>query len=390
MIAIRAVYSFRISWARAVLRSSARSMDDLASSSAATMLQTLQSRHAAELVFTRCGTLMLCLNPHAPLPHLFSREELQRHLHALGRQLPPHIFELGACSDAWHIIIIIMRQSHWRPARAQLTAIIVYAGFSQIQCKSLSVSARVCLRNRCARIGGRSCEFSSRSVRRCKSSRTPPHSARLRCGARGAHARQRLLDLFGSFHAAPPSAPPPGLCTVASTPVAPPPHLPGEHITTAGVVLGPLESVRSCCADPLAADRAEPSTSSTSPPTPTPTPSSKRWTPGSRAGGPASPNGGSSAGGVAGVAGSGPCESGSARCLRAVTGAGASLRTSWRWTWRPNRAICRRPSRASRPPPPRGQPRDGDHWRRERAAGGRVSSRGGSPSWMFGGDAQQQ
>ena len=87
-------------------------MDDLASSSGATVMQTLQSRHAAELVFTRCGTLMICLNPHAPLPHLFSREELQRHMHALGRQLPPHIFELGArsspCTRA-HLLAVCLR-----------------------------------------------------------------------------------------------------------------------------------------------------------------------------------------------------------------------------------------------------------------------------------------
>ena len=73
-------------------------MDDLASTAATPMslLQTLQGRHAAELVFTRLGTLMVALHPHAPLQQLFSREELQRHLHALGRQMPPHIFELGA------------------------------------------------------------------------------------------------------------------------------------------------------------------------------------------------------------------------------------------------------------------------------------------------------
>ena len=269
MIAIRAVYSFRISWARAVLRSSARSMDDLASSSAATMLQTLQSRHAAELVFTRCGTLMLCLNPHAPLPHLFSREELQRHLHALGRQLPPHIFELGACSDAWHIIIIIMRQSHSRPARAQLTAIIVYAGFSQIQCKSLSVSARVCLPHQQVRAHWRpfparaSVSASRSSVRRAlarasshaasfSSSHTaPPPVQRSRspcCAA--AHSSTSLAR----FTPRRPAHHRPELCTVASTPTVatPPPHFAGRAYSTTvqTVVLGPLESMRSCCADP--------------------------------------------------------------------------------------------------------------------------------------------
>lgn len=74
-------------------------MDDLAAlgtTTAAAAVQNLQSRHAADLVFTRVGnTLMLALNPHAPVSHLFSREELQRHQHVLGRQLPPHIFELG-------------------------------------------------------------------------------------------------------------------------------------------------------------------------------------------------------------------------------------------------------------------------------------------------------
>ena len=70
-------------------------MDDLCANEKA-ILATLQSRHAAELVFTRCGTIMISLHPHAQLPHLFAVQELQRHrVHALGRQLPPHIFELG-------------------------------------------------------------------------------------------------------------------------------------------------------------------------------------------------------------------------------------------------------------------------------------------------------
>ena len=72
-------------------------MDDLATApNAAALLQALQSRHAAELVFTRCGTMMVAINPHRPLPHLFSRKEEQKHVHALGRQLPPHVYELGA------------------------------------------------------------------------------------------------------------------------------------------------------------------------------------------------------------------------------------------------------------------------------------------------------
>ena len=72
-------------------------MDDLASATnSAAQLQALQSRHAAELVFTRCGNMMVALNPHVALPHLFSRKEEQSHLRALGRQLPPHVYELGA------------------------------------------------------------------------------------------------------------------------------------------------------------------------------------------------------------------------------------------------------------------------------------------------------
>ncbi len=74
-------------------------MDDLSCVSSpeklSSLLQTLQSRHAADLVFTRLGSLIVSLNPHAPLTHLYSREEVLRHLHAVG-QLPPHVFELGA------------------------------------------------------------------------------------------------------------------------------------------------------------------------------------------------------------------------------------------------------------------------------------------------------
>tara|TARA_B110001452_G_scaffold8214_1_gene7232 strand:- start:203 stop:502 length:300 start_codon:yes stop_codon:yes gene_type:complete len=60
------------------------------------LLHTLQSRHAAGLVFTRLGGMLIALNPLRPLPQFCSREERMRHLRALDRQLPPHIFEHGA------------------------------------------------------------------------------------------------------------------------------------------------------------------------------------------------------------------------------------------------------------------------------------------------------
>ena len=71
-------------------------MDDVSSCpSEQELLQALQSRHAADLVFTRLGTMLLALNPYTPLTHLYSRNQLLLHLHALDRQLPPHIFEHG-------------------------------------------------------------------------------------------------------------------------------------------------------------------------------------------------------------------------------------------------------------------------------------------------------
>ena len=60
------------------------------------LLHTLQSRHAAGLVFTRLGSMLIALNPLRSLPQFCSREERVRHLRALDRELPPHIFELGA------------------------------------------------------------------------------------------------------------------------------------------------------------------------------------------------------------------------------------------------------------------------------------------------------
>ena len=59
------------------------------------LLHTLQSRHAAGLVFTRLGSMLIALNPLRSLPQFCSREERTRHLRALDRELPPHIFELG-------------------------------------------------------------------------------------------------------------------------------------------------------------------------------------------------------------------------------------------------------------------------------------------------------
>jgi len=59
------------------------------------LLHTLQSRHAAGLVFTRLGSMLIALNPLRSLPQFCSREERIRHLRALDRELPPHIFELG-------------------------------------------------------------------------------------------------------------------------------------------------------------------------------------------------------------------------------------------------------------------------------------------------------
>jgi myosin heavy subunit len=60
------------------------------------LLHTLQSRHAAGLVFTRLGSMLIALNPLRTLPQFCSREERIRHLRAHERQLPPHIFEHGA------------------------------------------------------------------------------------------------------------------------------------------------------------------------------------------------------------------------------------------------------------------------------------------------------
>ena len=44
------------------------------------------------LVFTRLGGVVLCLNPQRPVAQLYGREERLRHLRALDRQLPPHIY----------------------------------------------------------------------------------------------------------------------------------------------------------------------------------------------------------------------------------------------------------------------------------------------------------
>ena len=91
-------------------------MDDLASSASSTaQIQALQSRHAAELVFTRCGSsFMVALNPHASLPHLFCKKEAMGHVHALGRSLPPHVYELGAralsavaCEGECHCLALV-------------------------------------------------------------------------------------------------------------------------------------------------------------------------------------------------------------------------------------------------------------------------------------------
>ena len=72
-------------------------MDDLATlTDRGTAVETLQSRHAADLSFTRIGNVLLALGPHEErLRYLYSKEERLRYLHALDRQLPPHIFELG-------------------------------------------------------------------------------------------------------------------------------------------------------------------------------------------------------------------------------------------------------------------------------------------------------
>ena len=78
-------------------------MDDLSQlPDRAGALEALQSRHAADLVFTRVGNLLIALNPHAQLAHLFSKEERLRYLQTLDRQLPPHIFEHGAPSRPTH------------------------------------------------------------------------------------------------------------------------------------------------------------------------------------------------------------------------------------------------------------------------------------------------
>ena len=60
------------------------------------ILTTVSQRASAGLVFTRLGGVVLCLNPQRPVAQLYGREERLRHLRALDRQLPPHIYELGA------------------------------------------------------------------------------------------------------------------------------------------------------------------------------------------------------------------------------------------------------------------------------------------------------
>ena len=67
------------------------------------IVEALRLRHASEQIYTRCGTILVAVNPWKPLPHLRSAEVLKKHLHAgagSDGDLEPHPYGIARAAYA--------------------------------------------------------------------------------------------------------------------------------------------------------------------------------------------------------------------------------------------------------------------------------------------------